>query len=502
MRTTDSKQFRDPVHGYIELPDEFCRKYVDTDLFQRLRFIEQSSMRMLYPAARHDRFIHSLGVYSIAKRVWENVECSFKAVFSRKSLLTKFKETFLVAALLHDCAHSPFSHTGEAIAKKYCNSEIETKLKKAVGTKNFKADFYDEDRSVRYSTHEMASAYVGCERFRKVFGKNVDREQFARMIIGLKNKNDKSECKLAFNCLIVLINGFIVDVDRLDYLQRDTWATGICNASVDIDRLISGIEVDVTTGKVGIKHTALSSIVNAVAARDFIFQWVITHHIVAYANEIIKKAIESLIEALATKQMSKASVGNCLFSPDRLLPGQDALIKGECVYLPTDGDILYLMKKYIPGNKYYKAYINRDRVHISLWKTHAEFVNIFTFGARQCDLDVLKDSKFWEGFASKLDKFTRLNPHCICTKPMKIKTTKHRIRKLDANIDMALSSQIIGRKTLDLTFIFGDEEKNDQFCFNAFIEKEYADSPKMGASVIIQELQKLMLDSIAEYEGA
>ena len=495
----ETKQFRDPVHGYIEIPDEFCRKYVDTDLFQRLRFIEQSSMRMLYPAARHDRFVHSLGVYSIAKRVWDNIEPSFMNAFKGRATINKYKETFLVAALLHDCAHSPFSHTGELIAKKYCNSDIETKLLKTVRSQDFRSDFYGDDRSVSYSTHEMASAYVGCRRFAAVFGRTVDREQFARMIIGLKNKQDQSKKKLAYNCLISLVNGFIVDVDRLDYLQRDTWATGICNASVDVDRLIAGIEVNIAEGKVGIKHTSLSSIVNAVAARDFIFQWVITHHIVVYANEIIRKAIENLIEALSQNGSSKAKVGACLFSPDRLLVDGKTDINGECIHLPTDGDILYLMKKYIPDDKYYKAYINREKVHVSLWKTHAEFVNIFTCGARLCDLDVLKDSKFWEVFAGRLEKFTKSHTHCFCTKPEEIKMTKHRIRKLDANIEKAISSEIIGRKTLDLTFLFGNDEKNTQFSFNAFVESEYVDSDEDGASATIKELRELLARSVDEF---
>ncbi len=55
--------FKDPVHGYIEVPKDYCRRFIDTPIFQRLRSIEQTSMRPLFPGARHDRFVHSLGVY-------------------------------------------------------------------------------------------------------------------------------------------------------------------------------------------------------------------------------------------------------------------------------------------------------------------------------------------------------------------------------------------------------------------------------------------------------
>lgn len=61
------KKFRDTIHGYIEIPDIIVSCIIDTEQFQRLRYIEQTSMRPLYPAARHDRFIHSLGVYWLGK---------------------------------------------------------------------------------------------------------------------------------------------------------------------------------------------------------------------------------------------------------------------------------------------------------------------------------------------------------------------------------------------------------------------------------------------------
>ena len=63
-----SKTFLDTVHGYITVPENFCDLLIDTPNFQRLRRIEQLSSRSLYPCARHDRFVHSLGVYHIGKK--------------------------------------------------------------------------------------------------------------------------------------------------------------------------------------------------------------------------------------------------------------------------------------------------------------------------------------------------------------------------------------------------------------------------------------------------
>ena len=60
------KRILDTVHGYIMVPNEFVKYIVDTIYFQRLRRIEQTSIRSVYPSARHDRFIHSLGVFHIS----------------------------------------------------------------------------------------------------------------------------------------------------------------------------------------------------------------------------------------------------------------------------------------------------------------------------------------------------------------------------------------------------------------------------------------------------
>lgn len=497
----DSKLFRDPVHGYIEVPNELCRRYIDTEVFQRLRFIEQSSMRMLFPAARHDRFIHSLGVYSIAKRVYNTLEPRFRESFNDKNLLRTFRETFGLAALLHDCAHSPFSHTGEYLAHKYCGSQIERELIELVGSDSFKKDFYSNVHDSHYATHELASAYVGRKRFDNVFGEFIDREQFVRMITGIKNKDCKSLQNGAFNCLISMLNGFIVDVDRLDYLQRDTWATGICNASVDIDRLIKGIDVDIARGRVKIKHTALASFINAVSARDYIFRWVIPHHVVSYANEILVRAIEHLISALVSDSESEVVVGTKLFSPKRLLEGGEVDVNGERIYMPTDGDLLYLMKKYIPNDEYFTAYCRRDKAHFSLWKTHAEFIALFRTKIEPRQEDVFSNADFWEMFGDRLNAYMQEHPFCICTRPSEIKCMHHKISQVQVDIEDSYSSGVLGSPNLDLTYMFGENARVKHYYFNAFVSASAIEAEHNKAEATIKELQELLLATIEEFEN-
>ena len=74
MFGVDEKKIKDFVHGYISIPKILFENFIDTPHFQRLRRIEQTSMRSLYPSARHDRFIHSLGTFHLGNRAIEYIK--------------------------------------------------------------------------------------------------------------------------------------------------------------------------------------------------------------------------------------------------------------------------------------------------------------------------------------------------------------------------------------------------------------------------------------------
>jgi HD superfamily phosphohydrolase len=110
------KEFKDSVHGYISIPKEYCINFIDTPIFHRLRRIEQTSMRALFPSARHDRFIHSLGVFHLGKLAFhypkKNTQLEWKDII-QEGKWKVYEKSFNIACLMHDCAHSPFSHTFE-----------------------------------------------------------------------------------------------------------------------------------------------------------------------------------------------------------------------------------------------------------------------------------------------------------------------------------------------------------------------------------------------------
>ena len=108
------KIIRDSIHGYIEVPEQYMKMFVDTEVFQRLRDIEQTSMKCLYPCARHDRFTHSLGTFYLGRKLInalvKNIQiCSsecYEAFCTQEwdAIIMSFE----LAYLLHDYGHAPF----------------------------------------------------------------------------------------------------------------------------------------------------------------------------------------------------------------------------------------------------------------------------------------------------------------------------------------------------------------------------------------------------------
>lgn len=275
-----TKKFRDTIHGYIDIPDVIVSNIIDTEQFQRLKYIEQTSMRSLYPAARHDRFIHSLGVYWLGRQAFAHFRQNAQKILSdrEKEELTdawwdKQEVLFSLACLLHDCAHAPFSHTLEnmyILRKKSLKINNSLNLKKGnviaeldyrlaeecKSDTQFLTDFLENDSdSLQYNgvgaPHEKMSAYsvlAGYKEAIKEIGKTflgeagifTDQEIVfvVRMIIGCTYKITGLVNSVK-NCIISMLNSSSIDVDGLDYIVRDAYMSGIDNYQVDYQRLLS-----------------------------------------------------------------------------------------------------------------------------------------------------------------------------------------------------------------------------------------------------------------------
>jgi len=189
-----NKQFKDPIYDYIEISSDLVAQIIDTPAFQRLKDIRQTSYTPLFPAAHHNRYVHSLGVYHLGRMAFQAIEPQLDEYSKDTDLSSKkesIKKIFELACLLHDIGHAPFSHTGE----RFYLDETETlyvSLKECVGNEDFSADF-DALGATKPAPHECMSCIVGLRTYATFFENDEQKNFFARCIIGMKMRLTEKE---------------------------------------------------------------------------------------------------------------------------------------------------------------------------------------------------------------------------------------------------------------------------------------------------------------------
>ena len=195
------KVFRDPIHDYIHIQHQLIRDLIDTKEFQRLRRIKQlGTNSYTFHGAEHSRFSHSLGVYEIARRICDvfarNYPVSREGINGwddNERLLT------LCAALLHDIGHGPFSHTFEKIFK----TDHEQMTVDIITSK---------ETEVNQVLLQVSEDFP--EKVASVIDKTYPNQQVVQMISSQ------------------------IDADRMDYLQRDAYFTGVTYGDFDFTRIL------------------------------------------------------------------------------------------------------------------------------------------------------------------------------------------------------------------------------------------------------------------------
>ena len=377
------KRILDTVHGYIMIDDELFRNIIDTKLFQRLRRIEQTSIRAVYPSARHDRFIHSLGVYHIGSLIVDHLkkEAKEKKYWGvTKNTLEAIFESYLVACLLHDIGHAPFSHTFEGY---YGTRDALSKLlKDTIKNKKFSQDLRDINRIDAPNYHEYMSAYVAFKEYSKVLNEmTIDAEFVVRMITGVYYNQEKSTHQI-HNWFISLLHGKIIDGDRLDYACRDVWASGYSTSIIDVRRLISAIHFEKNIDReyvVCFESNSLNEIEGVLNVKDFQQRYVIHHHVVCYEQWLLVQAVESMAHCLFPQVNDKVKATGKLISKETLLDKLTIHFENRTYIIEniSDDDLIFLLKQ-IPDCKYYDQWCSRKFTHAALWKSRDEFFHYFS----------------------------------------------------------------------------------------------------------------------------
>ncbi len=377
------KRILDTVHGYIMVDEQYVNHIIDTKLFQRLRRVEQTSIRAVYPSARHDRFIHSLGVFHIGTLMVAQLRKDAQANNNwgeTVATMEKIYGSFLSACLLHDIAHAPFSHTFERF---YGQKTILASLfKQTITDLDFASDLDDAIKNDEPNFHEYASAIVAYKEFKHGLDlMGYDAEFVARMITGVFYNCKKNEHQI-HNCFITLLHGKIIDADRLDYACRDVWASGYSTSSVDVRRLISALHIKKWDDDYNVcfESSSLNEIEGVLNVKDFQMKYVINHHVVNYEQELLVKAAKHAALHFFPSQQTADDPGyaalNKIVNIDALTREVVTEVGGMKLTNISDDDLVFLMKQ-DANNCYYEQWCSRDYIHFSLWKSRDEFYHYF-----------------------------------------------------------------------------------------------------------------------------
>lgn len=368
------KQFKDPLYGYIEIEADLI-PIVNSAEFQRLRNIRQTSYASLYPSALHNRFVHSLGVFHLGKKAVNclraNIGNRYGEDFDTKYNWKEIEKTFILSCLLHDVGHSPFSHTGENFYN--ASTKFEEEIHGLI-----QSPALDEDVKNRGTgkPHEAMSAIIGIDILEKLDYK-FEKEFFARAIMGVEYSSEETKSQIQ-NGLISMLNGSLIDVDKLDYLMRDAYVTGYSTMKIDYERLLAGYvitEVKEEGGaekfKPAFKKGALSIIENITYANDLERRWIQSNPTILYDSKLIEHAISWYNQYMMSKYDNLKKHGNVF---NKLAISKEGFPKEDGIKLRLlcDDDIITLLKNEddsIIGQHYF----SRDMRFKPLWKSETEY---------------------------------------------------------------------------------------------------------------------------------
>ncbi|WP_353125717.1 HD domain-containing protein [Parapedobacter pyrenivorans] len=234
------KIINDPVYGFISIPSGFIFDLIQHPYFQRLRYIKQVSMtHLVYPGALHTRFQHALGAMHLMALAIETLRGKDVAISDEE------EEAVLAAILLHDIGHGPFSHS------------LEHTLVEGV-------------------SHEWLSTLMMDELNEAVGG----RLDLAIMIFN--NRHPKK-------FLYQLVSGQL-DIDRMDYLSRDSFFTGVAEGVISFDRIIKMLHV--VDNELVIEQKGIYSVEKFLIARRLMYWQVYLHKTVLSAEQMLLKILQ------------------------------------------------------------------------------------------------------------------------------------------------------------------------------------------------------------------
>ncbi|MFN8397293.1 MAG: HD domain-containing protein [Bacteroidia bacterium] len=291
-----NKIINDPVHGFIEIPRGIILDLIDTDVFQRLRRIKQLALSSLvYPGAVHTRFNHCIGAMHLTGQALDVLRSKGVPISNEEY------EATLIAILLHDIGHGPFSHALESV--------------------------------ILQGLHH--------ERMSKAIMQHLNERFGGRLTLAIKIFEGTYPRKF----LHQLVSSQL-DMDRLDYLKRDSYFTGVVEGLVSASRIIKTLNV--VDDRLVVEMKGIYSVEKFIVARRLMYWQVYLHRAVLAAEYMIVNILKRAKELMYTQnhKLWKTEALEFLFGQNTLLePKITPEIIARYIEL-DDNDIMVAVKQW------------------------------------------------------------------------------------------------------------------------------------------------------------
>ncbi|HLT49082.1 MAG TPA: HD domain-containing protein [Aequorivita sp.] len=313
------KIINDPIYGFITIPNKLIFDLMEHKYFQRLRRISQMGFSyIVYPGAHHTRFHHALGAMFLMQKAVQ-VLLSKGVEVSEKE-----EEALYVAILLHDIGHGPFSHAME-------NSIVEN------------------------ISHEQISL---------LFMEALNRKFNKQLTLAIQIFKDEHPRKF----LHQLVSGQL-DMDRLDYLKRDSFYTGVPEGTVNAQRLIAMLNVK--DDKLVVEEKGIYSVENFLVARRLMYWQVYLHKTGIVAEQLLVRVLKRAKQLSAQGVVLPASISLKFFLNNNINSNDFSDEVLDTFSKLDDYDIISAMKMWVGSDDFViknlsKMLLNRDLLKVKV----------------------------------------------------------------------------------------------------------------------------------------
>lgn len=288
---------RDAIHGDISIEEEVIKQLIETKEFQRLRNIKQLGLTYLaFPTTEHSRFMHSVGVYYLVTQLLDVLKAKTGQAFEVKERLA-----LQIACLLHDLGHGPFSHTSEEFF-----------------------GFNHEDYTIKIIEDKDTEV----NKVLTNYGESIIEE----VVSFIK--------KTHHNPVLNSILSGTIDVDRMDYLMRDSFFAGVSYGEIDIQRIFNVI--DIKDNSIVFHEKGVKALEDIIISRYNMFSQVYLNK-KALAYEVLVAEILGELRTLVDSQFKLPySIEKVLPFFDGNISVKDYLLADDLVFLTLINDLANL----------------------------------------------------------------------------------------------------------------------------------------------------------------